>query len=175
MGNFIPRKYNTNLVIGLAVAVVLAAIVIGYLLYYRNSKPQSQSHPQQSAPQADPHQSAPPRKPMDTRVDSPEPDVPTLVLYWDEGCMWSQRMKPEWDKVYAILNAEGSGFRAVDFELKRDVSDFETARRVFGQNFRGVPFIVFFPDGYGQGKPSLPYAGNRTEEDLLRFVYSHEH
>ena len=173
MGNFIPRKYNTNLIIGLSVAVVIAAVVIAYLYYRKSPQPQPSQHHPQHPSQHHPQGARPQPPATDTRVDVA--DTPTLVLYWAKWCPYSTKMIPEWEKAVSILNADGSGFKAVDFEESRDGAEVSNARQTYGSEFRGYPHIRLFPEGYSQGKPSIAFNGNvgdRTEEGLVKFAYS---
>ncbi len=163
MENILPRKYNNPIFIGLAVALAAAIGVILYMWYQKpTALPPQRPHVVHHKPQA------PPPQDSDTFVG--DASKPTLVLFWGQQCGHSVKMMPDWEKVSNILNNSGT-FEAIDFESQRDPQIMSEAQQKL-QNFRGIPDIRMFPQGFGFDKPCVQYGGPRTEEAILKFVYT---
>lgn len=160
MDTILPRKYNNPVVIGLAVSLVVA-IGVAIYLYMREPVPVQQR-------QNVPHAHAPKPEHVETQVMDVT-NKPALIMFWADWCGWSQKVKPTWDKVATILNNDGS-IEAGAIESTKNAVEFEKAKASI-PNFPGFPNIRFYPNGYGEGKPSIEYNGDRSEEDILKFAY----
>ncbi len=168
--NFLPKKYNNPVVIGLGVALAVAIAYIAYM-HYQQLKPRPVPAKQQSAQRPMP-QALPLASQGDNATETfvgEDSGKPTLVLLWGSWCPHSVNMMPAWENVKKTLNESGT-FEAKDFETSRDaqiVKDLSQKLPGFG----GFPDIRIYPQGFGMDSPNVQYKGPRTEEGILKFVY----
>lgn len=171
MENFIPRKYNSQVMTGLCIAVVALIIVVIYMYFKKDDN--TKNNPSQTHEQThnQPHDLHPPghQNNDETQIDS---DKPTLVLFWGSWCSHSTNMKPEWDKAAELLNS-GGVINAIDYESQRDKQIVDQAQKAL-QDFKGFPDVRLFPQGFGFDKPNLKFNNQRTQENLIKFAYNGE-
>jgi len=165
MSSFLPRKYNNPVVIGLALCVVLALIVIVVITMRQRNTKQSDltkenvKHENSNANRIQENSS------NETYVPTGKP---ALVLYYGDWCGHSRAMLPTWEKVKKDLENTGV-IEVISFDDKNDKEEVERGSKL--PEFRGFPDIRFFPNGYPNGE-SIPYKGDRSEESLLKFAYT---
>ena len=163
MDKILPRKYNNPVTIGLGVALIVALGVILYMYYNQQGSVAASQEKYKSI-----QQTVRPEE-VETILDG---GAPALVLFWSEGCGHCTAFKPDWDKAAAVLNSSGQ-VDVLDFEPSKNgpiISAAQTKLEYFG----GVPDVRFFPDGFGLEKKSIKFNGPRTEEALLKFVYTNQ-
>ena len=156
MESILPKKYNNKIVIGLAVALVVAVgVAIYYYMNSGNKEPFKNDHHQSSEGSIKP-----------TKLDVQNP---ALVLFWAGWCGHSTAMKPAWDKIAQILANDGT-VDVYEFEAEKD-KNLITAAQSKLRNFEGFPDIRFFPQGFDLDKPCIKHRGQRSEEEILAFAY----
>src|SRR5437773_2016885 len=117
MENFIPRKYNSHVMIGLSIAVVALIVVVVYMYLKKDDNSQQHHDPHSNNPHN--HKQSNVQENNDVHHPGTDLNKPTLVLFWGDWCGYSKQMKPEWDKAADLLNS-GGVINAIDFESKRD-------------------------------------------------------
>src|SRR5580698_3762294 len=167
--SFLPRKWNTPTMIGIACLAIAVVAIACYLLYkkYHSSDEESEDNIKQhdavkTNPNGENHDSG----------GAPPNTKPTLVLFWSKNCGHCVAMHPEWMKVKDILNQKGSQVVAIDFEASVEPDVFKEGQKYL-QDFGGVPDIRLFPQGFGFNLPSIKYkSGDRSEKAILKFAYT---
>jgi thiol-disulfide isomerase/thioredoxin len=155
MGNFLPRKYNDPMIIGMGVALAVAVVVIMYMW----SKPKSEENLTTVTVGSTGNVGSTP---------VPGGNKPALAIFWADWCGASVAVRPTWEKVAAILS--NAGYDIVPIEATKNKEQMDEAIKTLG--FGGYPSIFLFPEGYGLNKPHIYYQGQRTEEAILEFAYS---
>jgi thiol:disulfide interchange protein len=155
MDNFVARKNQGTVIIILSVALLIA---VGVAVYYYRNGGSSQKQPMGTLSSS----------PQDVGQERIYTSKPALVLYRADWCGNCTAMKDEWAKAARLLN-DGGVIEALDFESSRDKD--EISKAVAKYKGMGYPHIRFFPEGYGDGKPSSEFLGPRTEQAFVAFAH----
>jgi len=85
-------------------------------------------------------------------------DKPALIFFYAPWCGHCKNAKPEFEKV--MQQAQGRA-HMIDCDAHQEIAQ--------KNDIQGFPTIRFYPRGPRNGNPR-EYSGNRTAEDMLRFM-----
>ena len=100
-----------------------------------------------------------------SELSSVRNNKPVLVLFFAHGCGYCKRMMPEWNK---FKNVSPISISEVPAEQMSEYNPLQNE-----ENIVGYPTIRL----YNKGKLVKEYDGDRSKEDIMRFVkkYVKEH
>ncbi len=159
MSSILPRRYNNSVVLGLSIALVVAVAAFLYMTY-------SQPVPQKDViPAGSEQATAKPPSSQETLVST---NKPALVMLYANWCGHSKAMLPAWEAAKEKLEAMGH-YEVLKFD---DETHPEEIKRIAVHDPKmGFPDIRFYPQGYPSDK-QIKYRGDRSEDSLIKFVYS---
>lgn len=150
------KQKNRNLIIGLAIALGIALLVILFLLVNRkNSNYQKVDHDQNLN-----NKNYENEKLLDVPIQE---KVPSLVLFYANWCGHSQNFLDVWKR----LLQENLKCDMIGLEQEKNPEDIEV------NSISGFPTVRLYPNGYiPSSKEYIEYNGNRSLQSLVDFVQS---
>lgn len=150
---------DTRVLYGMGAALVVCVAVIIYLMYNRSKDKIQYPKNEKAAPASISIEAA------DDNVSRP-PRLPSLVMFYSDGCHHCQDIKPKWDEAASRVNSSGKAEM-----LKFDNVNYRDL--LTKNNVTGVPDIRMYRDGFVSGDPHfIKYQGDRSIESLMEFLES---
>lgn len=149
---------DTRVLYGMGAALVVCVVIIIYLMYRRpRSKMEYEPRNEKSATHSIQIEAP------DDNVSRP-PRLPSLVMFYSDGCEHCQNIKPDWDEAASRVNSSGKAEM-----LKFDMVNYRDL--LAENNVSGVPDIRMYPDGFTSGDPQfVKYQGDRSIQSLMGFL-----
>ena len=125
------------------IAIVAAVAIVGFFIYYNYFCPQAQMEHMHGGDKGGDKQSA---------------EAGEFVMFHMPWCSHCKKVMPVWNK----LNIKDISIRTVNCDEHPDVSE--------AHNIASFPTFRYYPNGMEDTDNYVPYEGDRTLEDFMKFL-----
>lgn len=91
-----------------------------------------------------------------------------IIRFHMYGCMWCNKMKPEWDKLADCLSKKNSQFIVLDVDSDA-VSNMSNPMK---SSINGYPTIVYSPKGMSEKHSKFEDESGRTADNIEKWLMS---
>lgn len=112
-------------------------------------------------------------KPVETKKSAPEDTSYELIFYWANWCGICQKVKPLWKNARVEIEKRYDNIKVKEINCDNPSTDKCFIKEGDSKNsLEGVPTILLRKNGKNdiEYKKSNQLKGNRTKEDLLKFL-----